>query len=217
MSHPHAHAHRCRCGAAPPVRCTPTCLVTSPLSRLRTSARSSCCRCGACGTHQQSATGKQRHCSRCTVCVPAHSLRCCCSCCCSPQDYLHQARNPSSGPASRSAFHFRFFLRSDSGTAPPTAHTDTDASDADAPDASAPDAAFQLAALSLPPPQPGNAAGQLSGPAFRGLQKLLALCGLPPLADEASEQAADASARLTSFLPQAAEVCAHCTHEWQQL
>jgi hypothetical protein len=26
------------------------------------------------------------------------------------QDYLHQARNPSIGPASRSAYHFKFFL-----------------------------------------------------------------------------------------------------------
>lgn len=26
------------------------------------------------------------------------------------QDYLHQARNPSTGVASRSAYHFRFFL-----------------------------------------------------------------------------------------------------------
>jgi hypothetical protein len=63
--------------------------------------------------------------------------------------------------------------------------------------------------LSLPPPQPKADASSpgLSAAALKALSKLLGQCGLPPIAGEKGEQQGDASSRLSTFLPEAAEVC----------
>ncbi|WIA28829.1 hypothetical protein OEZ86_011358 [Tetradesmus obliquus] len=123
------------------------------------------------------------------------------------QDYLHQARSPSQGPASRVAYHFRFFLLpqphgldvEEEPQEPPS-----QAAAADAP----PGPQFQRVQLSLPPPQPkaDSSSPGLSAAALKALSKLLAQCGLPPVAAEEREQQADAAGRLSTFLPEAAEV-----------
>lgn len=65
---------------------------------------------------------------------------------------------------------------------------------------------FQEAAVSLVPPQPSKSGSGLSGAAVKALSKLLVLCGLPPVSSEEGEQQQDAAQRLTTFLPEAAEV-----------
>lgn len=144
------------------------------------------------------------------------------------QDYLHQARNPTLGPASRSAFHFRFFLTPQQPNTPAAAW-DSDSED-DAAAAAAGSATssgsspqFELVQLVLVPPPPprtqrppqppgcsGSSGSQpLSAGARLGLLKLLQMCGLGEVEAEEEGQGAEgagADARLTTFLPEAAEV-----------
>jgi hypothetical protein len=135
------------------------------------------------------------------------------------QDYLHQARNPSTGPASRTAFHFRFFMAPGAGSC--AAHAPDDDCGSSGPTAG--DAAaspqFELVQLVLvpPPPPPSRpssssgdgpqqGAGVLSPAARAGLRKLLGMCGLVLPEGDEGEEAADSALKLTTFLPQAAEV-----------
>jgi hypothetical protein len=62
--------------------------------------------------------------------------------------------------------------------------------------------------LSLPPPPPkvDSSAPGLSAAALKALSKLLVQCGLPPVAAGEGEQQEDSSSKLSSFLPEAAEV-----------
>eukprot|EP00775_Hariotina_reticulata_P003645 gene3645-3906_t len=111
------------------------------------------------------------------------------------QDYLHQARHPTQGPASRSAYHFTFYLQP----------TDADQSFDSTISGSTP--SFQLVVLTLAPPPPSRSgAGALSPAARKALHKLLELCGLPAVQDEDEGTDAQSAACLTNFLPGAAEV-----------
>jgi hypothetical protein len=76
----------------------------------------------------------------------------------------------------------------------------------DAPAPAGPD--FQRVQLSLPPPQPkiDSSSQGLSVAAVKALSKLLSQCGLQPIAAGEGEQEGDASGKLSSFLPEAAEV-----------
>jgi hypothetical protein len=67
---------------------------------------------------------------------------------------------------------------------------------------------FQRVQLSLPPPQPklDSSSQGLSAAAVKALSKLLSQCGLPPIATGEGEQPGDASGKLSTFLPEAAEV-----------
>lgn len=141
------------------------------------------------------------------------------------QDYLQQARSPTLGPASRTAYHFRFFLMPQQQLADAEAlFSSSDDEDGNAAEhagssggTSAPQ--FDLVQLVLVPPPPppaphthsSSSGGQtmpLSAGARQGLLKLLRMCGLGDVEAEAEEAAegVDAAARLTTFLPQAAEV-----------
>jgi len=77
---------------------------------------------------------------------------------------------------------------------------------------------FELVQLVLVPPPPprtttpssnGSGSGPLSARAKQGLIKLLKMCGFEGVAsEEEGEEVPDAAAHLTTFLPEAAEVCA---------
>jgi hypothetical protein len=144
------------------------------------------------------------------------------------QEYLHQARTPTTGAGSRSAFHFKFFLIPQ---ADPAAYPD---SDDDSPSTSIADGPqFDLVQLVLvPPPSPrvlhppssssGSSSSSSSQPlspgAKQGLLKLLGMCGFADVVSEeegGEAQAQEATARLTTFLPEAAEVrCAYVGSPW---
>eukprot|EP00878_Enallax_costatus_P022545 GHUV01023920.1.p1 GENE.GHUV01023920.1~~GHUV01023920.1.p1 ORF type:complete len:478 (+),score=168.44 GHUV01023920.1:402-1835(+) len=134
------------------------------------------------------------------------------------QDYLHQARSPTTGPASRTAYNFRFYLMSQGISEPAASQSDdgTTTASSPPPGSSSP---FKLAQLSLPPPQPnrrppvtasakasGSSSGQLSAPAARALVKLLELCGITGVAMDSQGDQQDVDLKLTTFIPEAAEV-----------